>query len=423
MYSVIHRVRSTLFVATVLIMAVTALVVGGCNENVMTEEAAADGWLSELIRLAPADYEPGWLYFTNQKKMRDIAGAIEFKGSPSLLRSSTARSATSSADSSADYVPLPWTYEAHTTMDLYMREYGDRVYDLIGVDPFFIDEVIGVEAFDHDTPNFMAIDGGGAGADGLPRHIEELGYHKRADGELTYYQWYEDDVNRNSSRTREDPFRPSRMASLAVLDDRLYIAKKSVFLRKALRVQQGDSPSLYDLKPFRELANAVAPEVVSGFFLKPEFVVQGWADAKTADTLDRYRNGEHRWSALEPYAAVVMGSGFMEEQRYLFIGLHFPDSGAADRNTREFKHRWDTARLVTSPDIYNVDEPLNAFCAPLETRTIVVEDASIMIARCPLTYYFPESRPTFPPEALIEMLVQAHILHFLLPDLDDPALR
>ena len=171
MYSVIHRVRSTLFVATVSVMAVAALVVCGCNENGMTEEAAADGWLSELIRLAPADYEPGWLYFTNQKKMRDIAGAVEFKGSPSLLRSSTARSATSTPETPGDYVPLPWTYEAHTTMDLYMREYGDRVYDLIGVDPFFIDEVIGVEAFDHDTPNFMAIKGGGAGAEDLPMHI------------------------------------------------------------------------------------------------------------------------------------------------------------------------------------------------------------------------------------------------------------
>ena len=148
-----------------------------------------------------------------------------------------------------------------------------------------------------------------------------------------------------------------------------------------------------------------------------------WADAKTADTLDRYRNGEHRWSALEPYAAVVMGSGFMREHRYLFIGIHFSDAGAADRNTDEFERRWDTARLVTSPDIYNVDEPLNAFCTPLETRTIVVADASIMIARCPLTYYVPESRPRFPPGALIDMLVHAHILHFLLPDLDDPALR
>ena len=40
MSSVTQRVRSTLFAATVSVMAVAALGVGGCNENEMTKEAA-----------------------------------------------------------------------------------------------------------------------------------------------------------------------------------------------------------------------------------------------------------------------------------------------------------------------------------------------------------------------------------------------
>ena len=437
MSNALHRVRRAWLAAAVSVAVAAAFAGGGCSQGDMPQGPAGDSWLSELIRLAPADYEPGWLYFANQKKMRDIAGADEFKGSPSLLRSSSVRP-RASTPAAGSHVPIPWTYEGLTSMDIDFRVYGDRIYNLLGVDPFFIDEVIGVQAFDHVTPTFMAVKGGGTGYDQLPTYIEELGYYKRSYGELTYYQWYEDDENRISSRTREDPFRiyvpMMRVASLAVHNGRLFISKRTSSLLKALRTQQGEVPSLYDRKPFRELAEAMAPDVVSGFFLKPEFIVEGWANAKSVDTLDRYRSGESPWGILELYTAAALGKGIIGEQIYLVIGLHFSDSGAADRNIDELRNRWDTARIVLSDEHYNVDEPLNAFCAPLDARTTGLDDASILIARCPLTYYVPETpsfvssyvrgtRPSLPSGALVDLLVQLHILHFLIPDPNVPAFR
>lgn len=419
MSNALHRARRALSAAAVSVAVAAAVAGGGCSEGDMPQGPADDRWLSDLIRLAPADYEPGWLYFANQKKMRDIAGADEFKGFPSIWESS--------GDGIVN-APAPSTYEPLTLIDIHFFDGADKIYEALGVDPFYFDDIIGVRSVDHQTPSFLAVRSDRTNDADLPEVIEGLGYNKRYDDGLTYYHWYDDDDARKP-RAHESPFgfiTPMLMVAMSVQEDRLFMSKKSTFLLKALRTQQGDSLSLYDRKPYRQLAQAIAPDLVSGFFLKPEFIVRGWADAITDDTLDRYTTRDSPWDVLEPYSAVVMGSGYIEQRRHLFIGLHFPDPAAADRNIDEMKHRWNTARLIMSESklaTYNVDEPFNAFCAPLEARAVLLEDASILIARCPLTYYASESRPIFPPNTFTDLLVQAHILHFLIPDPNDPVFR
>ena len=59
-----------------------------------------------------------------------------------------------------------------------------------------------------------------------------------------------------------------------------------------------------------------------------------------------------------------------------------------------------------------LDEPFNAYCAPLEARSVVLRDASVLMAKCPIAS---NQGPLFPHEFWFA-LVEAHEVHFLVPD-------
>ena len=72
---------------------------------------------------------------------------------------------------------------------------------------------------------------------------------------------------------------------------------------------------------------------------------------------------------------------------------------------------------------FDLDEPFNAYCASHEARSVVLGDTSVLIAKCPMSFYIPSSRPKlFPIEFWIAML-EAQELHFLLPDPPEAARR
>ena len=260
--------------------------------------------------------------------------------------------------------------------------------------------------------------------------LVEMGYFSGNYDGVPYYHWFTDDIGRDSRRVREFPLGSSiamlrDMNALAFAGDQLVLSRRTSYLLEVLRVHRGIRSSMADQKAYKELADVAGADLLGGVFLSPEFVGQIWgADGnKPSDALVRYIEGENAWGVMEPYGAAVVGTGVGDGQPQIIIGLHFSSPGAAEENAVELSRRWSTARLRLMDGLFDMDEPFSAFCAPLESRTIALRDASVLIAKCLMLDHTPATRPTFSPDAFWIVMVEYHELHFLLPDPMDSARR
>ena len=137
---------------------------------------------------------------------------------------------------------------------------------------------------------------------------------------------------------------------------------------------------------------------------------------KSAESLDQYITGENPWKVMDQYDAALMRTGVVDGQAHVIVGLLFSSPEAADENAEELGLRWSTARLRLMDGMFDMDEPFNAFCGPLDSRTVLLRDASVLIAKCPMSFYFLSQKDVFFPYSFWWVMLRAQELHFLLPD-------
>ena len=218
------------------------------------------------------------------------------------------------------------------------------------------------------------------------------------------------------------------LRALAALGDQLIFVERTVDLLEVLDVHEGARESLSDQKPYRELAQVVGPELLGGAFLAPEFISHIWDKdgRKPPDSLDQYITGESQWGVMDPYGAAVVGAGVVDGQAHVMVGLHFSSQEGAEKNVSELIHRWSTARLKLALPYtaFELDKPFDAYCAPIDARTVVLQHASVLIAKCPTSSYNSSRHgEVVPADGFWATLVEGQELHFLLPDPEDAARR
>ena len=423
-------------VTTIGLVAAVAMLVVGCWEGSEPEELT-DNWLSRSISMVPAEHGSEYVYFANYTEARRVAGAQEFRGGlhiwedvPIPISPSTGKPPWVHEDIDPF---LPWTYALMPPPYMNIRNRYKRFYEGMGLDLFLLDEMVGVDSFDRDSLTFMAVNGEGVDHVALPGIIEEMGYYSSTHRGLPYYHWFGDDRNVDSRRSREHPMgrdMASRFAlrALAVPGDQLIFVEKTVDLFEVLDVHEGARESLYDRKPYRELAQVTGPELLGGVFLAPEFISRIWVKGsrKPPGSLDQYTTGESQWGMMDRYGAAVVGAGVVDGQAHVMVGLHFSSKDGAEKNANELIHRWSTARLKLAMPYtgFELDRPFGAYCAPIDARTVSLQDASVLIAKCPISSYNSSRHgEVVPADGFWAWLVESQELHFLLPDPEDAARR
>ena len=389
------------------------------------------------ISLVPAEHGSEYVYFANYAEARRVAGAQEFRGGLHIWEDVPAPISPSTGKPPwvrEDIDPfLPWTYALMPPPYMNIRNSSKRFYEGMGLDVFLLDEMVGVDSFDRDSLTFMAVNGEGVDHVALPSIIEEMGYYSSTHRGLPYYHWFVDDRNMDSRRSREHPMGRSMasmfvLRALAVLRDQLIFVEKTVDLFEVLDVHEGARASLYDRKPYRELAQVAGPELLGGVFLAPEFISRIWVKdgRKPPGSLDQYTTGESQWGMMDQYDAAVVGAGVVDDQAHVMVGLHFSNDDGAEKNVKELIHRWSTARLKLAMPYtaFELDRPFDAYCAPIDARTVSLQDSSVLIAKCPISSPYNSSRHgEIGPDVFWTALVEGQELHFLLPDPEDAARR
>lgn len=423
-------------VGVIGVAAVVAVLVTGCGEGSEPDELT-DNWLSRAISLILAEHGSEYVYFANYAEARKAAGADEFRGGlyiwedvPAPISPSTGRPPWVREEIDPS---VPWTYALMPPSYMNIRTYSKRFYKGMGLDFFLLDEMVGVDSFDRDSFTFMAVNGEGVNHVTLPDIIQEMGYYSSTHRGLRYYQWFADDQNMDSRRSRDHPM-GRMMASmfalraLAVLGDQLIFVEKTVDLLEVLDVHEGARASLSDQKPYRELARVAGPDLLGGAFLAPEFIYHIWDKdgRKPPNSLDHYISGESKWGVMDPYNAAVVGAGVVDGQAHMMVGLHFSSQEAAEKSVNELIHRWSTARLKLAMPYtaFELDRPFGAYCAPIDARAVALEDASVLIAKCPIfSYNSSKHGEVVPADGFWAMVVEGQELHFLLPDPEEAAHR
>ena len=417
-------------------VAVVALLVTGCREGSKPVELN-DNWLTGSISVVPAEHGSEYVYFANYAEARRVAGAQEFRGGlhiwedvPAPISPSTGKPPWVREDIDAF---LPWTYALMPPPYMNIRNRSKRFYEGMDLDFFLLDGMVGVDSFNRDSLTFMAVNGEGLDHVALPGIIEEMGYYSSTHRGLPYYHWFVDDRNMDSRRSREHPMGRSMasmfaLRALAVLGDQLVFVEKTVDLFEVLDVHEGARASLYDRKPYRELAQVAGPELLGGVFLAPEFISRIWVKdgRKPPGSLDQYTTGESQWGMMDQYDAAVVGAGVVDDQAHVMVGLRFSSDDGAEKNVKELIHRWSTARLKLAMPYtaFELDRPFDAYCAPIDARTVSLQDSSVLIAKCPISSPYNSSRHgEIGPDVFWTALVEGQELHFLLPDPEDAARR
>ena len=80
-------------------------------------------------------------------------------------------------------------------------------------------------------------------------------------------------------------------------------------------VHKGNLPSLYDDQGHRELAQAVGEELLTGAFLKSDYVADGWNESGLKKNLTKneqpppgkFASYSETWGIMEPYTVAVLG--------------------------------------------------------------------------------------------------------------------
>ena len=378
-------------------------------------------WLSEAIKSVPQDYGNAALGFTNYHEARVIANAEGYNGMSTIM--------AEGADA------VPWTYSLISSEPFVNSAPTDIIFQETGFDFFALDQqiwqhrLVGPGQYEKG-PRFRIATGGFGGesaAESLVEWLLERGLHSNThDGVTYYYSW--DDAPPGGREMMSNPFKmdaANHLNALAFVGDTLLVRKWTQNIPHQIDVHMGKRPSLWDDGGHRELAWAVGDEILTGVFLKPEFVAWGWSASgyKRDEEPDRLSDYANSWGTLDPYSVAIIGSDIRGETAHTVVALRYSDSEAAGRNAEELKRRWSSAYLRIdssggssmgqTPDVF---EPYAKICAPLDTRSVVYEKSSVLVASCPSTDFVSDVHGTTGP-TLWRGLVDHHELHFLAPDI------
>ncbi|MCY4654853.1 MAG: hypothetical protein OXC95_17030, partial [Dehalococcoidia bacterium] len=278
----------------------------------------------------------------------------------------------------------------------------------------------------YDVPKFMVVEGGYQDAEQLSSTLKDMGYHTSAHNGVTYYRWLLGDVMnlRRIQELRTNASLNFGLNTIAPIGEKLILSQREEWTKNLIEVHQGSRLSLYDLKHYRELAQAVGDEALAGAFVAPEFVEWTWTDmgVKPIEHLERYTSGPDAWSDLEPYTVAIVGNGVRNGVVNTIVALHYSDPSGAERNAQELKRRWDSAKFqaeevrVFPPP---VKDPFAGICTPLETRTTAVGQSSILIGTCGTSEHRVVGGPMLDGLHSWYALMEYKELHFLIPNLEE----
>ena len=411
--------RSRLITAIAVVLCALCLAAIACGAQPTQDElvqstplpSPSDTWLSSALRSVPQDYGDTYLQFVNLRAARMAADATDFKGLETLHERGISA--------------WPWTYDS-VYAEIPGRDYVNRIYDATGIDLLGLDYALWAgEIWAFASGLHLTIIKGGFGDD-VSARLERLGYQSDTyDGITWFYAWSE--YSFTGRAISEHPFGIAavRLNAIARVDDKLLIRKFPRNMERQIDVHRGRLPSLWDNKPYKELAQAVGDELLAGAFATPANIRARWAEQNYSQTVGiaGYAPEAGDWGTLDAYSVAVVGYRVHNGQEETMIALHYADPDAAARNAAELELRWNTAQLhIYMNPGFDREETLHypslaAFCAPFETRALKYADFSILTATCPASD-FNDYGSGMSGRSLWLSLLRNHTLHFLIPDIE-----
>ena len=402
----------------VLALAACALLIAfGCSrepEQIVT----GDNWLSGELRSIPAEYGNTYLRFANLRAAKEAASVSDYKGMETTISESIA--------------PPEEVFHI-LVVDMPGRDYAGQIYEATGIDLWGFDSILWTgELSMHAESPHITVMRGGFDTD-LGARLEQLDYDSASyRGVDWHYAW--SGPGPDFRKLRASPFstEASKLNAIAPVGDRLLIRRWTDNMESQIDVQQGRQRSLWDEKPFRELAQAVGSDIFAGAFITPENVQELWSTFAynfSPHRLPGFAPGSGTWRTLGIYSLAIVGYGARDGKEYTTFALHYEDPDAAKRNAAELELRLRTAQLYLYNDSFNVpkgnDEsfhypPLANFCEHLnvEVRFVVHSEYSVLVANCEAPHEDDDVDGT---NGLNARRMWSHVLmfntlHFLVPD-------
>ena len=401
---------------TVLALAACALLLAfGCSREA-SQPVTGDNWLTEELRSIPADYGNTLLRFANLKGAKEAAGATDYRGMETMK---------------SDGRAPPEDVFHILVVDMPGRDYAGPIYEATGIDLWGFDSILWAgELSMHAESPHIAIIRGGFDSD-IGTRLEQLDYDSASyRGVNWHYAW--SGSSPDFRKLRASPFSTdaSKLNAIAPVGDRLLIRRWTENMERQIDVQQGRQRSLWDEKPYIELAQAVGSDIVAGAFITPANVQELWSTFDynfSPHRLPGFAPGAGAWGTLGDYSLVIVGYGARDGKEYTTFALHYEDPDAARRNAAELDLRLRTAQLYLYNDSFNVpkgnDEsfhfpPLANFCEHLEIEAVKQSEFSVLVAECEASR---EDDDVDGINGLNARRMWSHVLmfntlHFLVPD-------
>ena len=353
----------------------------GCDHQDDSPDDLPDTWLSDMLRTVPAQtYLPthlSYLWIANYEGGR---------------------------------VPLPMGYPEDIvpygmhwgTIGAPPGEYWNSrplIMDAIGLDFFYRDQSVWI------YEDFFGVHTGELGDPAqIYGRLLDAGYDRYHHRGVEYYRLA---TSLGSAEKKNPQYGTSLyflVNSISFLDNRtLVTARHPRDLKRIIDAREGLVRSMWDEERWRTLAKATGDEILGGLLIAPEYVMSPFETEDGAITelrywagdlkdWSRYAEGPDAWGTLEPYTASAIGYTVRDGAAGTLIALYHPDPEAADRNAVELKHRWKTAHMdlrgeptglnAAQAHMRGEDIPFTEMCAPLETRTLVFDESSVLLANC-----------------------------------------
>ena len=427
------NVLKAIFVAVAVLVCVAGCGVwGGSGPPPELPET----WLSDIIRTVPSDMGADYLLFANYAEARLAADATGFEGFDTFIAEGPGS--------------VPWTYEMLPAKGMFMS-YSQSAREIIGLDSLGLDQGIWSPVEGSSKPPFSITVGGLEDSQHIYARLGEAGFKTTFHyGILLLYFWRDDPpalkemmehpigtslLNLNAIAPIEDgcsyPTDCDKYTTFAVnaidpIGDRLAVAREVETLERIIEAQDGAEASLWDEVSWRVLTQSVGDELLGGALIPPEYVVSrtatgsgfGRSGEERLEDWERYAAGPDAWGTLEQYTALVVGYGVRYGAEGTTIAMYHPNPEGAERNAEELKRRWESARLdlrrFSGPDV-----PFSDLCSPLETRTLVFDKSSVLIAFCPAIEQPEPSLIGTLGRDFWKGLVEHHELHFLAQDVGE----
>ena len=329
------------------------------------------------------------------------------------------------ADSSEDLFQLdPKSFErlfSGVPVHPHLNTRIQRMIDLIEVDVFAFDLSTWSWEPGNKPPTFLLAQGP-FDRENVARKLQALDY-KAGDYAGTVYYWLNEDFTADLTHPLGLP-----LNRIAFLDDRIAAAPSTGILEQLIDTDHGESPSLLESEPHRELIEAIGEGLLGGAFAPPQWMVENWntINTRSAARLDRYMEGPDQWGQFSPYDLALLGYRVQGDAEETVFALYYPDPAAAARDSGEFEKRWNNFHYDPIGPLYDPMGPLadpeevpaTLSCSPFSTTIIEGADHSVLIGTCPVLRS-EEWNPAVKGPSLWSWLFSTRELQFLVMDLKE----